>query len=343
MKKANLFILLVLGGLLVNLFMVTNGMAYENIAPAKIKDVRLALDGRELFFTTPACINNNYHTMITLPNIAEIFACQTEVLEENHIKIYKENVDLTMQIGESNYTFNSLFVNANAFPYYSSNNEVLVPLRIVSEAMGYNISYHAPLNMIILQSPDFSGNAIPIDALPEPAIVPPQPQGTWGVISETSGLVTLAPNQTFVSGYYTKLLSKQASRTNNIQLSCASINGKVLAPGEVFSFNQTVGERTAAKGYQSAPIFSGKQVIQGIGGGICQTASTLYNAVLEANLTIIERRRHSLAVAYVPAGRDATVAWGSIDFKFKNSRDYPLKVLARVEGDYVIIALVGEI
>jgi vancomycin resistance protein YoaR len=152
----------------------------------------------------------------------------------------------------------------------------------------------------------------------------------------------LAPNQTLITGYYTRLINSSAARTNNIRLSCAKINGKILNPGELFSFNQTVGPRTSAAGYQSAAIFSGNQVIQGIGGGICQTVSTIYNVVLEAGLSVVERHRHSLKVAYVAPGRDATVAWGSLDFKFKNSNNYPICLNTEVIGGKIIMRIFGR-
>jgi vancomycin resistance protein YoaR len=107
----------------------------------------------------------------------------------------------------------------------------------------------------------------------------------------------------------------------------------------VFSFNYTVGPRTAAGGYQTAGIIVGKRLVSGIGGGICQTSSTLYNTVLESGLPVLERHTHSLRVGYVPANRDATVSWGTADMKFRNDKPYSIKILAQVYGNYVICAL----
>ena len=112
-------------------------------------------------------------------------------------------------------------------------------------------------------------------------------------------------------------------------------------PGETFSYNQTVGQRTAAGGYKPAAVYANGEVTTGIGGGICQVSSTLYNSVLLANLEIVARYNHAFNPGYVPAGRDATVSWGGPDFKFKNSRDYPVKIEATVSGGSITIKVWG--
>ncbi len=127
--------------------------------------------------------------------------------------------------------------------------------------------------------------------------------------------------------YYTTKYVNNPNRTNNLKLACAAIDGTILAPGETFSFNGTVGKRTEAKGYKPAPIFTGTDGhTDGIGGGICQVASTMFNASLWANFTIVERHQHSQRVAYCPLGRDAAIYWGAYDYKFKNNTDYPILI-----------------
>lgn len=121
-------------------------------------------------------------------------------------------------------------------------------------------------------------------------------------------------------------------RANNIVVSTKSINGIVLMPGDVFSFNEIVGERTWDRGYQAAPVIIGNKVESGLGGGICQTSSTLYNAVLMANMKSVERVHHTLPSSYVPLGRDATVDWGNIDYKFKNTLTYPVYIQGITSG-----------
>ena len=112
-------------------------------------------------------------------------------------------------------------------------------------------------------------------------------------------------------------------------------------PGEVFSYNQVVGERTIAAGYKEAPIYVSGEVVDGLGGGICQVTTTLYNAVVLANLEIVERSNHQFVPSYAKASRDATVVYGSIDFKFKNNRNYPIKILCSVSNGVVNFAIYG--
>ena len=130
-------------------------------------------------------------------------------------------------------------------------------------------------------------------------------------------------------------------RSTNLQIACQKINGKVILAGETFSYNQTLGPRTVAAGYKNGKIYSGGEVVDGIGGGICQISSTLYNAVLMANLQIVERRNHQFVTSYVPAGRDATVVYGVTDFKFKNTRQYPVRIVASAKNGIATVSIYG--
>ena len=132
------------------------------------------------------------------------------------------------------------------------------------------------------------------------------------------------------------------NRTRNLELSAAAVNGTIVQPGEVFSFNNTVGVRTEEKGYLPATAYvSGGASAEEIGGGVCQVASSIYYACLLADLQIIDRTEHMYAVTYVPMGMDAAIYYGSLDFKFQNNTDYPLRIDASVYGGYVNIQLVG--
>lgn len=131
------------------------------------------------------------------------------------------------------------------------------------------------------------------------------------------------------------------NRSNNVQLASEKINGTVIMPGETFSYNQIVGKRTIEAGFKEAGAYAGGQVIQEVGGGICQVSSTLYNAVLYANLEIVERSNHYFQSSYVDAGRDATVSWGTVDFKFKNNRTYPIKVEASSKNGVCKVTIKG--
>lgn len=137
----------------------------------------------------------------------------------------------------------------------------------------------------------------------------------------------LSSNFSKVYATYTTNYVNNANRTTNLKLACQAINGTIVYPGETFSFNSVVGKRTAAKGYKPATIFTGGSgTAQSIGGGICQVASTMFNAALIGNLGIVERHQHSQKVSYCPLGRDAAIYWGSEDFKFKNTTSYPIKI-----------------
>ena len=141
--------------------------------------------------------------------------------------------------------------------------------------------------------------------------------------------------------YSTRYDPTNRNRSNNLEISAEKINGTIVMPGETFSYNQIVGERTIAEGYKEAGAYAGGRVVQDVGGGICQTSSTLYNAVLLANLEIVDRSNHQFLTSYVPAGRDATVAWGAIDFQFKNTREYPIKIEASVENGVCTMSIYG--
>lgn len=130
-------------------------------------------------------------------------------------------------------------------------------------------------------------------------------------------------------------------RTNNLTLAANAINGTIIRPGETFSFNEIVGERTAEKGYKPAAVYSGGATVNEVGGGICQVASTIYYCTLYADLEIVQRTAHRYTVDYVPLGMDATIYWGSLDFKFRNNTDYPIRIDASVSGGQVHVKLVG--
>lgn len=130
-----------------------------------------------------------------------------------------------------------------------------------------------------------------------------------------------------LSEFSTSFSTSNYNRATNIILAANRINGVVLMPGETFSYNQTVGKRTVEAGFKEAAAYSNGEVVQEVGGGICQVSSTLYNAVLYSNLEITERTNHCFKPSYVKPGLDATVSWGGPDFKFTNNRTYPIKLI----------------
>lgn len=126
--------------------------------------------------------------------------------------------------------------------------------------------------------------------------------------------------------------SSNANRTTNLRLAAGKIDGYVLLPDEIFSYNSVVGERTISAGYKDAAVYQDGEVVQGLGGGICQISTTLYNAALYANLGIVELHNHQFVPSYVTAGRDATVVYGVKDFQFKNTRKHAIKITCSVSG-----------
>ncbi|MFT8391858.1 MAG: VanW family protein [Sporolactobacillus sp.] len=142
-----------------------------------------------------------------------------------------------------------------------------------------------------------------------------------------------------VSSYATRFNSANSSRSYNIQLASEALNNHVVFPGETFSFNQTVGPRTAAKGYKKAKIIVRGEYSEGLGGGICQVSSTLFNAVDEAGLRVTQRFSHSKRVSYVPPGRDATVSWYGPDFRFTNNYNQPILIRAHAANGWMTLAL----
>lgn len=131
------------------------------------------------------------------------------------------------------------------------------------------------------------------------------------------------------------------NRANNLTIAGEKLDEIVIAPGETFSYNKTLGARTIEAGYKEAAIYVGGKVVDGLGGGICQISTILYNAVLEANLEIVERKCHQFLPSYAKPGLDATVAYGSIDFQFKNNRTYPIKINTNIVAGVAEIEILG--
>lgn len=143
----------------------------------------------------------------------------------------------------------------------------------------------------------------------------------------------------YLSTYYSNLYAtytssyvNNANRTRNLEIASKAISGTIVQPGQIFSFNNVVGPRTSSRGYKSAPVFSGNGTEDGIGGGICQVASTMFNCALNANVGIVERHQHSQRVSYVPLGRDAAIYGTVQDFRWKNTTKYPIRVIMTVKN-----------
>lgn len=147
------------------------------------------------------------------------------------------------------------------------------------------------------------------------------------------------PNR--LSKFSTRYNSAQTDRTTNLRLAANKLDEVVVMPGETFSYNKTLGQRTVESGYKEAAGYIGGRVVPTLGGGICQISSTLYDAVVMANLDIVERENHMFLTSYVGEGKDATVAYGSIDFRFKNTRKYPIIIKSTVSNGIATIEIFG--
>lgn len=159
--------------------------------------------------------------------------------------------------------------------------------------------------------------------------------------SVTTNMIGMEAFPNLLSTFSTRYPASNRDRTTNLRLAASKIDGTVVLPGETFSYNSVVGARTIAAGYKEAAVYQDGQVVQGLGGGICQISTTLYNAALYANLEIVERRNHQFVPSYIGAGRDATVVYGSQDFKFKNNRNYAIKITCSVEGGVATFSIYG--
>lgn len=153
---------------------------------------------------------------------------------------------------------------------------------------------------------------------------------------------TLLSNMGLLSKYTTNYDLALVNRSHNLSVAASSIDKSMVAPHAVFSFNNTLGQCTVEKGYLDAMVIVSGKFEPGLAGGICQVSSTLYNASLLAGMDIVERRNHSLAVTYVPLGRDATVSNGSQDFRFSNNTDYPVYIRASASGGRLTISIYGN-
>lgn len=144
-----------------------------------------------------------------------------------------------------------------------------------------------------------------------------------------------------VLGAYETKHSNNEKRNTNLRLVCEILNGMILEPGEEFSFNEAVGERTSERGFMPAPAYSGTRLVDSVGGGVCQTSTTLYNCVLLADLEVVSRTCHGASVSYVPLGMDATVNWGSTDFQFRNNFNFPIMLQAEYTDELVKMQILG--
>lgn len=270
--------------------------------------------------------NNLIITAGTEGNVVDVDATMTSIKESISNLSCKDNaIEITVKTQtpdpiDIEKIHNEIYkepVNA----YYTQNPFTVYPSE---NGLDFNISLDEAKN--IINSEQKSEYIIPIKTL---------------YPSVTTNMIGTEAFPDLLSTFSTNYSVRDKDRTTNLTLAANKINGTVLMPGETFSYNTVVGARTIAAGYKEAPIYLSGQVVDGLGGGICQITSTLYNAVVYANLEIVERTNHQFVPSYVTASRDATVVYGSIDFKFKNNRNYPIKITCSVSGGVANFKIFG--
>lgn len=321
--------------LILGILLICQPVAAQELNPlynqdlAVLTQVNLMVDGIAVSDENKPLLLPSGRTVISLQSLQNVIPFQQIRGQNEEITLFWKQNQIQFTPGNQQVLLNAIPRNLEPAPIKTADGNCLLPLRPLGEMLGYQVIYDSSSQSIQLNSAGYQ------PAVPQTVQIDYNRLPTWGSIFSVPGLTDLWKGETIVAGYFTKLVNSPAGRTTNIILSSAKINGKILQADEVFSFNQTVGPRSTRNGYQNAKVFEGTQVIDGIGGGICQTSSTLYNVALEAGLSVLERYPHSLKVLYVPPNRDATVSWGSADFKFRNSSGFPLKILCKVESGYV--------
>ncbi len=214
------------------------------------------------------------------------------------------------------------------------------------EAVNAQLDMNPSLGLIVI--PEVSGWVVDVQATFK------QLPNQWSELEAVRANISIAEQVPEVTAKDLEIMGELASyvtwykvaeidRSHNLTRAANSINGHMVRPGKEFSFNKTVGPRTLATGYRDAPVIVGNTLEPGLGGGICQVSSTLYNACLLAGLDIVERHNHGLAVSYVPLGLDATVAYGASDFRFKNNTDYPVYIRALAGGGKLSVNIYGHL
>jgi vancomycin resistance protein VanW len=163
-----------------------------------------------------------------------------------------------------------------------------------------------------------------------------------GLIGGVAALSTASSADRCLGEFSTPLEGRTANQRHNALLAVQKIDGVVIRPSETFSFNGSVGSYSRDQGFRRAPVSYNGTLVKGWGGGVCQTSTTLYNAALLAGMPILERNRHRFAPSYCPPGRDAAVAFDTIDLKFKNDYDFPIRIRARFQGSSLTVGLYGK-
>lgn len=198
-------------------------------------------------------------------------------------------------------------------------------ISVTEEVIGKKVDEEELKNLI-----DNNVNALEPIKIPVEDLVPNRTKALLGRVNGVIG------------EYSTSFKGSSPERIENIRLSSKALSGRLIMPGETVSFNDTTGPRSKSAGYKEANVIFKGEFIPSTGGGVCQTSTTLYNALLRANLTIVERTHHSIPIRYVPLGQDAAVSYGALDLKFRNDFDFPIYIDSKIIGDRIYIYIYGD-
>ena len=283
--------------------------------PDKVTDSSYYIDENNLIVTpgktgnvvdVETSIQNIKNAILSLSDLDQPIELAVKTQEPEKINIEKVHTEIYKEPKDAYYT-------QDPFTVYPSENglDFKVSIEEANNILGDQTAdeYTIPLKVLY---PNVTTNMIGSEAFPD-----------------------------LLSSFSTKYSVRATARTTNLKLAASKINGTVLMPGETFSYNKVVGARTIAAGYKEAPIYVSGEVVDGLGGGICQITSTLYNAVVLSNLEVTERTNHTYISSYVPIGRDATVSWGGPDFRFKNNRNYPIRIVTDTSGKKLKVYIYG--
>jgi vancomycin resistance protein YoaR len=304
-----------------------------------------ALESIEITFTGPEgrYINLPLRKLGILPALQQVFADGYRqgrqsiwpLTYRDRLKILKEGYSLRLryrldesQLSDSIDSLGDLFNIQPSDAHFKVSNASHV--KIIPEKTGYLLKKEELRQHLLqqLSEPD----------TPFTVILP---------VSETPAKVTAfsfreKKIEALTSTFTTFFDPARENRVHNIELAASYLNNYFLAPGEIFSFNSIIGNTTPEKGYKEAPIIIGGELVPGFGGGICQLSTTLYNAVLLANLEIIERHSHQLTVPYIPPGMDATVSYKINDLKFRNNKEHYILINSVVDKNTLTLHLFGQ-
>lgn len=356
---------------------------YENKSyPISLKDINLNFNAQKTA-QNAYNIGREGNYFIRISNIINIMIRGRNVkleasFDKNILNAHLQNIAKSLNINTSDYTYEVLEDSIVIEPLIAENK---LNLQKTTDEFTYKLENGLALD-ILIQTEKTSFNKSSIDEIINNKSFEPQnaqyiisngkidvsPEKLGIEIDKEQALKILAENKSEyiipikkiapqitkqnltsslftdnVSSYSTSFDYKNKERSQNIKIASAKLNDYIVMPNEVFSFNKAVGQRTYEQGYLDAKIFVGNTITQGIAGGICQVSSTLYNAVLLADLEVTERKNHTFAVTYVPLGQDATVSYGTIDFKFKNTTSYPIKIKTIYQNGKITINLIGTV